>query len=162
MALQAGRVGVRKDQVDYQGKIIGGGGGADLTPRVEHLEGQIGTFEFSVQDGVAGYKKAGADTFHPFRQVYVNKGIRVTTAGTEFDVGFVPDIVFTFINGNQGAVQLDYWTKGFTRGARGTGTSSGGFTNDLVTVRQTKVTVKAFAQGFDYESSGSILVAIKL
>lgn len=41
MALQAGRVGVKKDQVDWQGNIIGGGGGTDLTPRVIALENEI-------------------------------------------------------------------------------------------------------------------------
>lgn len=66
MALQAGRVGVNKNQVDWQGNIIGGGSGSSVQPQIDQIKSQIGTFEFSVVDGVAGYKKTGADTFTPF------------------------------------------------------------------------------------------------
>ena len=66
MALQAGRVGVNKNQVDWQGNIIGGSGGSSVQPQIDQIKSQIGTFEFSVVDGVAGYKKTGADTFTPF------------------------------------------------------------------------------------------------
>ena len=65
MALQAGRVGVNKNQVDWQGNIIGGSG-SSVQPQIDQIKSQIGTFEFSVVDGVAGYKKTGADTFTPF------------------------------------------------------------------------------------------------
>ena len=66
MALQAGRVGVNKNQVDWQGNIIGSGSGSSVQPQIDQIKSQIGTFEFSVVDGVAGYKKTGADTFTPF------------------------------------------------------------------------------------------------
>ena len=66
MALQAGRVGVNKNQVDWQGNIIGDSGGSSVQPQIDQIKSQIGTFEFSVVDGVAGYKKTGADTFTPF------------------------------------------------------------------------------------------------
>lgn len=64
MALQAGRVGVNKNQVDWQGNIKGSG--SSVQPQIDQIKSQIGTFEFSVVDGVAGYKKTGADTFTPF------------------------------------------------------------------------------------------------
>ena len=66
MALPAGRVGVNKNQVDWQGNIIGSGSGSSVQPQIDKIKSQIGTFEFSVVDGVAGYKKTGADTFTPF------------------------------------------------------------------------------------------------
>ena len=64
MALPAGRVGVNKNQVDWQGNIKSSG--SSVQPQIDKIKSQIGTFEFSVVDGVAGYKKTGADTFTPF------------------------------------------------------------------------------------------------
>lgn len=66
MALPAGRVGVNKNQVDWQGNIKNSGSGSTIQPQIDQIKSQIGTFEFSVVDGVAGYKKTGADTFTPF------------------------------------------------------------------------------------------------
>ena len=64
MALPSGRVGVNRNQVDCKGNIIGSGSSAQT--QIDEIKSQIGTFEFSVVDGVAGYKKTGADTFTPF------------------------------------------------------------------------------------------------
>ena len=64
MALPAGRVGVNKNQVDWQGNIKSSG--SSVQPQIDKIKSQIGSFEFSVVDGVAGYKKTGADTFTPF------------------------------------------------------------------------------------------------
>lgn len=79
MSIQAGRKGVRKDQVDYLGRVNSGGGSSDLEPRVETLEtnvsairtrvtavegavedveGQLDTFEFrtDTETGKAQYR----------------------------------------------------------------------------------------------------------
>lgn len=143
MALPAGRVGVKPDQVDWQGNIIGGGGGSELTPRVEHLEGQVGEFEFLVQDGVAGYKRAGADTFHPFRRIEVYKVTHNNTnfvEVTRFDETFLPSYVFSFISQEKeaGQVQNDIMTPyNYTSsGAHGTGPAVGGTHTDGLIIRQ--------------------------
>ena len=64
MALQSGRVGVNKNQVDWQGNIIGGG--SSVQPQIDQIKSQIGTFEFSVVDGKAGYKTSSTGEFAPF------------------------------------------------------------------------------------------------
>lgn len=65
MALQAGRVGVNKNQVDWQGNIIGGDG-SSVQPQIDQIKSQIGSFEFSVVDGKAGYKTSSTGEFAPF------------------------------------------------------------------------------------------------
>lgn len=66
MAIEAGRVGVRADQVDPYGRIKGGGGGTD--PAVTKLQTQVGTYSFRTnpEDGSAQYRKSDEDEWKNF------------------------------------------------------------------------------------------------
>lgn len=151
MALPAGRVGVKPDQVDWQGNIIGGGGGGEsLLPRVqsletnvemlhenvEGLEDQVGTFEFLTQDGVAGYKKTGADTFHPFRRIEEYTVTHNNANLVEVTRQDTPDLIFSYLVPSTGAVQNDFLLKeaNTSLGAHGTGASAGGNHTGCITM----------------------------
>lgn len=64
MALQAGRAGVRKDQVDYLGKVKGGGGSSDTYTKQQidtklsskQDADKIGGFEFRDNEGTPQYR----------------------------------------------------------------------------------------------------------
>ena len=56
MALKAGREGVAKNEVDFNGNLV----------KIDSLQQQIGDFEFSVVDGKAGYKTSSTGEFTPF------------------------------------------------------------------------------------------------
>lgn len=65
MPIQAGRKGVRKDQVDYLGRVISGGGSSDLEPRVETLETNVSAIRTrvtAVEGAVEGVEEQ-IDTF---------------------------------------------------------------------------------------------------
>lgn len=66
MAIEAGRVGVRADQVDPYGRVVGGGGGTD--PAVTKLQTQVGSYSFRTnpEDGSAQYRKSDEDEWANF------------------------------------------------------------------------------------------------
>ena len=113
MALQAGRVGVNKNQVDWQGNIIGGGGGSSVQPQIDQIKSQIGTFEFSVVDGVAGYKKTGADTFTPFSTGGIGWNVpldKLTVAGATLSSKITDVVGGYYIEDNILYVDLSFTT----------------------------------------------------
>lgn len=63
MALKAGRVGVRPDQVTLEGKIKGGS-----SSDVVKLKEQVGTFAFRVNEGQAQYKTSEEGEWENFSQ----------------------------------------------------------------------------------------------
>lgn len=66
MAIEAGRVGVRADQVDPYGRVLGGGGGTD--PAVTKLQTQVGSYSFRTnpEDGSAQYKQSDSGEWKNF------------------------------------------------------------------------------------------------
>ena len=111
MALPAGRVGVNKNQVDWQGNIKSSG--SSVQPQIDKIKSQIGTFEFSVVDGVAGYKKTGADTFTPFSSGGIGWNVpldKLTVEGATLSSKITNVVGGYYIEGNILYVDLSFTT----------------------------------------------------
>ena len=111
MALPAGRVGVNKNQVDWQGNIKSSG--SSVQPQIDKIKSQIGTFEFSVVDGVAGYKKTGADTFTPFSTGGIGWNVpldKLTVEGATLSSKITDVVGGYYIEGNILYVDLSFTT----------------------------------------------------
>ena len=111
MALPAGRVGVNKNQVDWQGNIKSSG--SSVQPQIDKIKSQIGTFEFSVVDGVAGYKKTGADTFTPFSTGGIGWNVpldKLTVDGATLSSKITDVVGGYYIEGNILYVDLSFTT----------------------------------------------------
>lgn len=113
MALPSGRVGVNRNQVDCKGNIIGNGSGSSIQPQIDEIKSQIGTFEFLVVDGVAGYKKTGADTFTPFSTGGVGWNVpldKLTVEGAVISPKITDVVGGYYIEGDMLYVDLSFTT----------------------------------------------------